>query len=174
MTFTLTDSNEPIIIQQCFYEVGDSSNNRFEICIQKLTQNATFCRKRITSMLLLLPDSCYMQIPQRYLNSNAETRSWRNPKPYLPTELSKMGSLPSCCKPVRFWRWWHSGHKYEVRIDHCENACRMRPNDLSFEWWADSYLFTKWRFLIQIMLKPWWANEPLGNAAVLNICAQWK
>lgn len=35
MTDTLIDSNEPVMIQWSSYEVGDSSNNRFKICISK-------------------------------------------------------------------------------------------------------------------------------------------
>lgn len=55
-----------------------------------------------------------------------------NPTPYLPTELSKVISSPSCCRPVMFWRWWQTGLEYEGRTDHGE--CVPHETEWSFFW----------------------------------------
>lgn len=62
-----------------------------------------------------------------------------------------------------------------------ENVTRAAQDWMIFLlMWAgtDPHLFTKWEFCIEIMLKPWWANKPLCNAAaaaaVFNIRAHRK
>ena len=118
----MNQSNDPTKL----YEVGDFSINRFEICISELI----ICHKRSTSCthpccyLLILVMCRYLKV---YLKSDTETWLWKepetlNPKPYRPTELSKVISLPSCCRPVMFWRWWQTGLKYKGRTHHGERV----------------------------------------------------